>query len=131
MKHVAASVERIATAVLSGWLFLTPAFAASQDDGSFSALQGVDAQALSADEMQAIQGLMSLTNLNELIAAIKADPRIGDNAERFLVAYWTKLYYSLNGTRWQPLLDAAFSYLQKNVYTSMCGVNADFCAQFR
>ena len=112
-------------ALLSGAALSTPVMA--QGNAGFSALQGVEAQALSVDEMQAIQGSMSLTNLNQLIIEIKNDPRINDRTEKYLVSYWTKAYYSMNGTKYQPVLDAAFTYLQQNVYTSMCAVNMDFC----
>ena len=56
LKKLIASAATIA--VLS-----VPAFAAPQDDGSFSALQGVEAQALSAQEMQAITGQLNAYNI--------------------------------------------------------------------
>lgn len=115
--------------MLMGALLSAPAFA--QGSSSFSALQGVDAQALSSDEMKATQGLMSLTNLNEMILAIKSDPRLTDKQEGKLVTLWTNLYQlQLKDPRWQPYVDKLFEWTRLNVYPNagMCSVNADFCA---
>jgi len=118
----------IAAAVLAGSLLSAPAVA--QSNTGFAALQGVEAQALSADEMQAVQGLMSLTNLNQLILAIKADSRLTDTQERYAVALWNYLYQlQLKDPRWQPYVDKLFEWTRLNVYPNagMCAVNADFC----
>lgn len=57
-----------AAAMLSGALFTAPAFAQSPLSG-FSALQGVDAQALSVEQMQAVSGRL---NAYDIAAALFA-----------------------------------------------------------
>ena len=105
--------------------------AVAQDKAGFAAMQGVDAQPLSAQEMDATQGQMSLTNLNELTLAIKNDPRLSDRQEAKAIKLWTSLYESqLKYPRLQPYVDALFEWTRLNVYPNagMCAVNADFCA---
>ena len=114
--------------VLVGSLLAAPVMA--QSKAGFAALQGVDAQALSVDEMQLTQGLMSMTNLTQLIVAIKADTRLSDKQEGKAVALWNHLYQlQLNDPRWKPYVDNLFEWTRLNVYPSagMCAVNADFC----
>ena len=115
--------------MLIGALLSAPALA--QSSSGFAGLQGVDAKALSASEMQATQGQMSLTNLNQLVVAIQADTRLTDKQEGKLVTLWTNLYeLQLKDPRWQPLVDKLFEWTRLNVYPTagMCAVNADFCA---
>ena len=117
------------TAMLVGTLISAPA--AAQGKAGFAALQGVEAQVMSADEMQATQGLMSLTNLNEMIMAIRADTRLNDRQEAKAVALWNYLYQlQLKDPRWQPYVDKLFEWTRLNVYPNvgMCAVNADFCS---
>jgi hypothetical protein len=57
-----------AAAMLSGALFAVPAFAQGPQ-GGFSALEGVDAQALSVEEMEAISGQL---NAYDIAAALFA-----------------------------------------------------------
>ena len=113
---------------LVGLLLAAPVSA--QSNAGFAALQGVDAQALSVDEMQLTQGLMNLTNLSQLIVAIKADTRLNDKQEGKAVALWNHLYQlQLKDPRWQPYVDNLFEWTRLNVYPSagMCSVNANFC----
>jgi len=63
LKKVIASVAVVA--VLS-----VPAFAAPQSESSFSALQGVDAQALSVAEMQAISGELNAFDIAAALTAL-------------------------------------------------------------
>jgi hypothetical protein len=69
----------VTAAMLSGALVSFPAIAQNAQDG-FSALQGVDARALSADEMQAISGKLNAydmaANREELAAKLDAYPRL-------------------------------------------------------
>jgi hypothetical protein len=58
----------VTAAMLSGMLFAVPAVAQNPNAG-FSALQGVEAQALSVEEMQAITGQV---NALEIAAALEA-----------------------------------------------------------
>ena len=114
--------------VLAGSLLAAPVLA--QDKAGFTALRGVDAQVLSVDEMQATQGLMSLTNLSQLVLAIKNDPRLNDKQEAKAIKLWTGLYdLQLKDPRWQPYVDKLFEWTRLNVYPNagMCAVNADFC----
>lgn len=123
------SLALVATAaMLAGSLLSTSAVA--QSDKRYSALQGVDAQALSADEMKSVRGLMSITNLNQLILAIQTDPRLSDRQEHKAVALWNYLYQlQLNDPRWKPSVDRLFEWTRLNVYPNagMCSVNSDFC----
>jgi len=61
--------------MLSGLMLSTPAFSAPQNKSSFSALQGVDAQALSVQEMQAITGELNAYDIAVALtaAAVKLD----------------------------------------------------------
>ena len=114
--------------LLVGSLLAAPVLA--QSNAGFAALQGVDAQALSVDEMQVTQGLMSLTNLNQLIVAIKADTRLNDKEEGKAVELWNNLYQlQLKNPKWKPYVDNLFEWTRLNVYPNagMCAVNADFC----
>ena len=114
--------------LLVGSLLAAPVLA--QSNTGFAALQGVDAQALSVDEMQVTQGLMSLTNLNQLIVAIKADTRLDDKEEGKAVELWNQLYkLQLKNPKWQPYVDNLFEWTRLNVYPNagMCVVNAEFC----
>lgn len=114
--------------MLIGALLSAPAYA--QTSNGFAALQGVDAKALSVAEMQATQGQMSVTNLNQLIVAIKADTRLTDRQEGKAVTLWTNLYQlQLKDPRWKPYVDKLFDWTRLNVYPAagMCAANADFC----
>lgn len=118
----------VAAAALAGSMVSAPALA--QGEAGFSALQGVDAQALSGTEMQSVKGMMSLTNLNQMVAAVKADPRLTDKQEAKAVALWNSLYQlQLKDPRWKPYVDKLFEWTRLNVYPNagMCAVNADFC----
>jgi len=55
--------KKVIASAAAAVVLSVPAFAAPQDDGSFSALQGVEAQALSAQEMQAITGQLNAYNI--------------------------------------------------------------------
>src|SRR6266513_5509548 len=66
-KESAMKVRNVfAAAMLSGALFAVPAFAQGPQ-GGFSALEGVDAQALSVEEMEAISGEL---NAYDIAAAL-------------------------------------------------------------
>lgn len=72
------------TAMLMGTVLSTPAVA--QGNSGFSALQGVDAQALSVDEMQAITGELNAAQIaGALLARASSTTNLG------LKAYLTKL----------------------------------------
>lgn len=114
--------------LLVGSLLAAPVLA--QSNAGFAALQGVDAQALSVDEMQVTQGLMSLTNLMQLIVAIQADTRLNDKQEGKAVEMWNELYkLQLKNPKWQPYVDNLFEWTRLNVYPNagMCAVNAPMC----
>jgi hypothetical protein len=69
----------VTAAMLSGMLFAVPAVA-QNPSGGFSALHGVEAQALSAEEMQAITGQLNAYDIAAALvqAAAKLDkfPRL-------------------------------------------------------
>jgi hypothetical protein len=69
MKLKRAIVANAAAAMLGGAMLFSPAFAAAPDPSGFSALQGVDVQALSVDEMKAITGEL---NAFDIAAALGA-----------------------------------------------------------
>jgi hypothetical protein len=119
-------VKRLVASVATAMLLSLPALAAPQNDSSFSALQGVEAQALSVDEMQAIQGLISATNIAELTFAIANDPNLSDGAKKLLLAFWGELA-KLDGTKFEFLADRFFLFLKPR-YPNICGLNADFCS---
>ena len=77
-------------ALLSGMLFAVPAVA--QNQGAFSALRGVEAQALSVEEMQAISGQLNALDiaaaLTTLAAKLDAFPRL-QAATLKLAAFYT------------------------------------------
>ena len=56
-------IKKVIASMAAAVVLPVPAFAAPQDDGSFSALQGVEAQALSVQEMQAITGQLNAYNI--------------------------------------------------------------------
>jgi len=66
-KRAIASI--LGCAMLGGLMLTAPAFAAPQNDTGFAALQGVEAQTLSVEEMQAISGTL---NAYDIAAALYA-----------------------------------------------------------
>ena len=60
-----------AAAMLSGVLFAVPAFAQGPQ-GGFSALEGVDAQALSVEEMEAISGELNAYDIAAALLGLAA-----------------------------------------------------------
>jgi len=114
----------MAAAVLAGSLLSAPAVA--QGNTGFAALKGIDAQALSADEMQAVQGMINGSNIIALTAYITYDPNLTADARNLLLASWAKLA-KLDGTKYEFLADAFYVFMQKYKYPTMCGLNADFC----
>lgn len=65
--------NQIAIAALSAALFAGSAVAAPQDD-SFAALQGVESTELSAVEMDAIAGQLTVAQLTAYVNALPASP---------------------------------------------------------
>lgn len=69
----------VTAAMLSGMLFAVPALA-QNPNGGFSALQGVEFKALSADEMQAVSGKFNAydmaANREALAAQLDQYPRL-------------------------------------------------------
>jgi hypothetical protein len=61
----------VTAAMLSGALFAVPAVA-QDPQGGFSALQGVEAQALSVEEMQAISGQLNALDIAAALTAAAA-----------------------------------------------------------
>jgi len=61
----------VTAALLSGMLFAVPAVA-QNPNGGFSALQGVEVTALSADEMQAIMGQVNALDIAAALTAAAA-----------------------------------------------------------
>jgi hypothetical protein len=112
-------IQAAAVALLSGAIFCSAAYAAPPDQTTFSAMQGVKAQALSVDEMQAITGFASLKNLNDLLAAINGDPTLSSSAKTLLADYFTKFFKAVDGTKYERLFDAAYNYLRTYRYTSL------------
>jgi len=79
MKLTRAISSIFAAVMLGGLMLFAPAFAAPQNDSSFSALQGVEAQALSAEEMQAISGELNAFDIAAAIGAqalAATDPKV-------------------------------------------------------
>jgi hypothetical protein len=88
-------LKKAIASVATATLLSLPAFAAPQNpQGGFSALQGVDAQALSVEEMQAITGEL---NANDIAAALTAKAATLDAFPRLQAAV-LKLaaFYSTN-----------------------------------
>lgn len=110
--------------MLSAAVLWTPAIA--QDSNGLSAMQGVQAQALSAEEMQAVQGLISPTNMTELTLNLTNDPTLGPRAKKLLLDTWAKLV-TFDGTRKEILADAFFLLMKAARYPNMCGLNAGVC----
>jgi hypothetical protein len=86
-------ISLVATAaMLMGTMFSTPAMA--QGSTGFSALQGVDAQALSVDEMQAITGELNAYDIAAALTAYAGTlakyPRLQASVSKLA------LYYSTN-----------------------------------
>jgi hypothetical protein len=90
---------------IAGLILCLPAFTASSNQGRFSALQGVQAQALSAEEMQAISGEL---NAYDIAAALVAAAAKLDNFPKLQEAT-LKLadYYKTNA----EAINAAFMKL--------------------
>jgi hypothetical protein len=63
-------VNTVVVALLSSALLCSAAFAASSDRSGFSAIQGIQAQALSVEEMQSISGEL---NALDIAAALTAE----------------------------------------------------------
>jgi hypothetical protein len=82
----------VTAAMLSGALFAVPAVA-QDPQGGFSALQGVEAQALSVEEMQAISGQLNALDIAAAltVAAARLDefPRLQAFALRLAEFYRT------------------------------------------
>lgn len=68
--------NRLVASVATGMLLSLPAWAATQSDGGFSALQGMRAQALTVEEMQAISGEL---NAYDIAAALGAQALAATN----------------------------------------------------
>ena len=87
-------VRNIFIAVMMGLLFAVPAVA-QNPQGEFSALQGVEAQALSAEEMQAITGELNAYNIAAALfdaadrLAAAGFPRLSAAADRLGNYYLT------------------------------------------
>lgn len=116
----------VSGAALACAIAATPAFAANPTE-EFSALANVQAQPLTVAEMEAIQGLASLQNFNDLIAAINSDPKLGAFAKKLLTAQFTRFFNAVDGTKFEPLFDAVYNYLQQNRYTGMSVLCAAPC----
>jgi len=99
MKLTKAISSMFAAVMLGGLMLLAPAFAAPQNDSSFSALQGVEAQALSVEEMQAISGELNAFDiaaaLTTLAGTLGAHPRLQAAVER-LAAYYSTNAVAIN-----------------------------------
>ena len=85
-------VRAATVALLMGAMLCSTAFAASPDRSGFSAMQGIDAQALSVQEMQSISGEL---NAYDIAAALTADAAKLDKypklqAATLKAAEWTK-----------------------------------------
>lgn len=79
MKLTRAISSMFAAVILGGLTLFAPALAAPQNDSSFSALQGVEAQALTAEEMRAISGELNAYDIAAAIGAqalAAANPRV-------------------------------------------------------
>jgi hypothetical protein len=66
-KRAIASI--LGSAMLGGFMLTAPAFAAPQNETGFAALQGVEAQALSVEEMQAISGELNAYDIAHALYA--------------------------------------------------------------
>jgi hypothetical protein len=65
-------IKKVIASVATAMLLSLSAFAAPQNDTSFSALQGVEAQALSVQEMQAITGELNAIDIGNALLAYAA-----------------------------------------------------------
>jgi hypothetical protein len=85
--------------MLSGLILSTPAFSAPQNESGFTALQGVEAQTLSVQEMQAISGELNALDiaaaLTTLAGTLGAHPRLRAAVER-LAAYYSTNAVAIN-----------------------------------
>jgi hypothetical protein len=93
-------LKKAIASVATATLLSLPAFAAPQNpQGGFSALQGVDAQALSVEEMQAISGELNAfeiaANLNAKADTLDAFPRL-QAAVRRLADFYTNNADAIN-----------------------------------
>jgi hypothetical protein len=88
----------VTAAMLSGALFAVPAIA-QNPQGEFAALQGVEAQALSVEEMQAISGQLNAIDiaaaLTTLAGKLDAFPRLQAATLR-LAAYYSTNAVAIN-----------------------------------
>jgi hypothetical protein len=111
MKLTRAIASMFTAVMLSGLVLSAPAFAAPQNADSFSALQGVDAQVLSVEEMQAISGELNALDIAAALqaAADRLDARganrLADATRRLATFYFTNA----------PAINAAFMKL--GIYT--------------
>jgi len=109
MKMTRAIATMFAAVMLSGLVLSAPAFAAPQNESGFTALQGVEAQTLSVQEMQAISGELNALDiaaaLTTLAGTLGAHPRLQAAVERLAA------YYSTNAVA----INAAFMKL--GIYT--------------
>ena len=69
MKLTKAIVSTAAATMLSGALLFSSAVAAAPDPSGFSALEGIQAQALSTEEMQAISGELNAFDISAALVA--------------------------------------------------------------
>ena len=90
-------LRKVIASLATAAMLSVPAFAAPQDpQGGFSSLQGIEAQALTAAEMQAISGAL---NAFDIAAALNARAEtLSANGHPVLAAIATKLanYYTTN-----------------------------------
>ena len=100
MKLTRAIASMFAAVMLGGLMLLAPAFAAPQNDSSFSALQGVEAQALSVQEMQAISGELNALDIAADLTALAGKLTDGSRLQGAvlkLAAYYTTNADKING----------------------------------
>ena len=99
MKLTRAVASMFTAVMLSGLILSTPAFSAPQNESGFTALQGVEAQTLSVQKMQAISKKLNALDiaaaLTTLAGTLGAHPRLQAAVER-LAAYYSTNAVAIN-----------------------------------
>jgi hypothetical protein len=85
-------LKKVIASVATAAMLSLPAFAAPQNPGDFSALQGMETQALTAEEMQAITGEL---NAYDIAAALLAKAATLDAFPRLQAAIVSLANYYL------------------------------------
>ena len=92
----------VTAAMLSGMLFAVPAVA-QNPNGGFSAMEGVEAQALSVEEMQAITGQLNALDIAAALTA--AATKLADFPRLQAAVLKLAAFYTTNATQINALYE--------------------------